>query len=114
MTNFLDLDAVAEETKYSFKLDGVTHELKITTVDDFIENTRLIESLGTSATMDDEIKVIVKILCRLLPSLNEERLRKLTLPQLRKLNEWARGAGGEKTETAPAAEAPSEGNVQAS
>lgn len=109
-TTFIDLDAVVAEETFGVTLDGVSHSLVLASVDDFLENTKLINSMTAETPFEEQVNITIGMLARSFPSIGEARLRKLTFPQLKKINDFARSAGGEKATPATTGEAPAEGN----
>lgn len=114
MTTFIDLDEVVPETEMVLKLKGKEHKLVPTSVDTFVTNLKALEGLGLNASMVDEIETTISIVKRAFPTIPEPDLRALTLPQLKKISDAARGVSGEITTTSPEAKAEAEatGNAQ--
>lgn len=106
---YLDLDALVP-AQVGVKIDGVTHVIQQVSVEIFIENVKLIQAVGETLTPDAEVELIVKLVSKSLPTLGEAGLRKLTLPQLRKLMEYVRKHNGEGDQ--PASEEGAEENPQ--
>lgn len=101
----LDLDAVIPEREVVVKLDGKDHKLVPVTLEDYLKNTKLIRDLATGGEDVDfqkEFDIAIDMVDRAFPSITKDRLQKLTLIQLNKLAEFARGADG--TEVAKDAE----------
>lgn len=95
--HFLDLDAVAEERpEVTLKLDGKTHVLQQATVESFIKNTKLLQSLGVDGDMEAETGTVIKIIRSSFPTITEDRLWKLGLDQLGAVMKFARENNGEE------------------
>ena len=111
-TRYLDLDAIPDEFAFTVKLNGKEHRVEASSVDDFIANARLIQSLGVSADPAEEMEGSIKILMRALPTADEGELRKLKLYQLDAIREFVMKANGELPDTGDvAADEDAEGNV---
>jgi hypothetical protein len=93
---YLDLDAVSEKFEFTVKLNGVEHVVRQSTIEDFVENAKLLEVLGPGASIPDELEVTLKILARAVPTAKEEDLRKLTFAQLDAIRDFVMTANGEK------------------
>lgn len=106
---FLDLDAILPE-RVGVKINGVTHIIQEVSVETFIENMKLVQSVGENIAPEEEIELIVKLTSKSLPSLGEDGLKQLTLPQLRNLLEYVRKHNGENDQ--PASGEGAEGNPQ--
>lgn len=92
-TLYLDLDAVVPEREVVLKLDGNQHKLATITLEDFVKNNALIQSLQ-GKDMEAEVNGLVDMLDRSFPSVTRERLFKLTLPQLKQLMQFANDNNG--------------------
>lgn len=99
VTNFLDLDAIAEQEQFSFKLNGKVHMLKVATVATFAENMKEIQSASLDASLDEEVTLIVKIVKRAFPTMVDEEIQNLTLPQLKRIANFALQANSQVGET---------------
>jgi hypothetical protein len=90
--NFIDLDTVSP-AMVEIGLDGKTHAMKQLSLKDFIENMRILSDIekrradGKPVDPLEEIEIVAKMLVRSFPTISEERLMQLTLPQLTKLRE---------------------------
>ena len=93
---YLDLDAV-KQAEVVVKLNGKSHKLKPVSVSDFVENTKLIASLGPNADLETEMATIIKMLLRSFPTMVETDLTNLSFDQLNKLLEFAKEFGGQKS-----------------
>jgi len=90
----LNLDELAGD-EIVIILNGNEHKLKESTVEDFIANAKDIESVGKSASIEEEMELSKKMLKRSFPTLKDEDIMNLTMPQINKLVQFARDAGGE-------------------
>ena len=105
MTNspkYLDLDSFGDASEFTVKLDGTEHKLAALTVDDFIFNTKLIQSLGTAPDIESELSAVVKMLTRAFPTMTEEMLRKLEIRKLNAILEFAHSNNGQRAGEAEA------------
>ncbi|SER25835.1 hypothetical protein SAMN05216548_1144 [Faunimonas pinastri] len=94
---YLDLDAIdLTENEFVVKLGGVEHHLKPVTVEDFVENTKLIQSLGVSGKLEDEVDTVIQMLVRAFPTMTVEQLKKLELVKLNALLDFAHKNNGQK------------------
>lgn len=111
---FLDLDALTSENEITIKLNGTVHKLQPLTVGDFINNTKLIQQLGTAADMETEIEAILTLLLRTFPTMKREELVNLPVQSLNAILEFANEHNGQndakrKTEEASNAIPPQAG-----
>lgn len=95
MTKVLNLDALKTEAPVAIVLDGVRHEMKVATVQTFVDNLKLIEELGTNPSMIREIEAAKTIILRSFPTLSEEQVGNFPLDTLQQLSDLARGANDE-------------------
>lgn len=107
-TTFIDLDEVVAETEMTLKLNGKEHKMRQTDVETFVQNLKDLDKLGLNATMVEEVETTVAIVQRAFPTITPAELRKLTLPQLKKISDAARGVSGEITTTDPQEKAEAE------
>ena len=110
MAKLLNLDEVTSSTEMSLKIGGIVYPLKELTVDDFLQNMKDIENLPTTATVEEEYNLTLKLICRVFPTLTRDILGKLTLAQLKSINEFARTANEEDEKPG---EGDTEGNLPA-
>jgi hypothetical protein len=101
MTNnvtIIDLDAVVPQREVVVKLDGKEHKLAAITLEDYLLNTKLIQQIaagqGPETDLEKEFEVALDMVGRAFPTIGADRLRKLTLDQLNKLSDVARGNDG--------------------
>lgn len=92
---YLDLDAIAEEAVFTLKLNSKEHKLQVATVKMFAENMRDVQETTLDASITDELKVIVRIVKRAFPTMTDEDIENLTLPQLRTIADFALKASSE-------------------
>lgn len=94
---YIDLDAVdPNANEVVIKLGGEEHKLVPITVEDFITNTKLVQSLGTSTDIEKEFEIVINMLCRSFPTIKEDQFRKLPLEKLNRILEIARANNGEE------------------
>lgn len=110
MTKVLNLDALKTEAPVAIIVNEKRHEMRLATVQTFIDNMRMIEDLGTNPSMIREIEVAKKVILSAFPTLTEKELGDLPLDALRQISDLARGAGGEIVTND--AEAAASGNAQ--
>lgn len=106
-TRFLDLDAVSEAPPLiTVKLEGRDHHLVPLSVDDFVQNQRGMQSLGAMTDIEEEIRVVMEMLCRAFPSMTPAMLGKVKLDKMFQLLAFANASNGaNKTEEEAMAEA---------
>jgi hypothetical protein len=113
-TTFLDLDTVDQFPDVVAKLGGKEHRLVPVTVDDFVANTKLLQTLGKTGDFEEEISGLIKIILRAFPTMTEDMLRKLPLVNLNKLMGIAQDHDGTKKVTGEVQEqAAAEGKPEA-
>ena len=113
--DLLDLDAIETPVLLQVKLNGKIHELAPVTVDSFVSNIKLIQQVGRSGDVAEEIANVKKVLLAAFPTMTDADLGALTLDQLRMLSDKAQEANGQKAaekEVVSQAEAQSEENPQ--
>lgn len=91
MTKVINIDALQEEAPFVLVIDGKEHPMKIASVQDFVENMKLIEALGTNASFVDELEVSIKVIARAFPSLTEDEIRGWQVSVIDKLFRISRG-----------------------
>lgn len=93
-TKFLDLDAVDVGPEVVIKLQGVEHKLKPISVEDFIVNTKALQSLGAEADFEAEVGMVVDMLTRAFPTMTTDMLKKLPMAALNKMLDFANANNG--------------------
>lgn len=114
MTKIINLDSLKQEALIIIEVEGKRHEMKTASVDSFIENMKAIEGLGLNASPIQEIEVIIGIVARAFPTLDEKQIRSWPITTIQHLSEVARGVNGEiaTADEAAAKEAAASGNAQ--
>jgi hypothetical protein len=108
----IDLDAVQAEVEFVIKLDGKEHPVKPVSLEDFIANTKIMQkaATGDEISMEQELELVLSVVDRSIPTIGMERLRKLTMIQLKALQDAAMQMNGtdevKKEAAAEAAENP--------
>lgn len=97
----LNLDDLAKTTR-TLTLDGVQHEVLDMTVGAFIEATKNEEKMK-KASLADQFENAVKMVHERVPTLSEERLKKLNFDRLTIILKFITGEldGEQKAEEAP-------------
>lgn len=106
MTKIINIDALREETPFILVVDGVEHKMKAPSIQDFIENTEMVEKLGVNPSLKDEFNVAVKAIKRAFPTIDEAVIRSWEIKTVEKLFAIARG------DEAVAEKMDEEGNVE--
>lgn len=76
--------------------DGVTmHRMKPASVQDFIDNTEIMQELGTEFDLKTEIKVLNDMLSKSFPTVPEGEFLKLEMAQMNELLDNVRKINGE-------------------
>jgi hypothetical protein len=101
MTKVINLQELArkEPDVVIVTTDGERHEMIPATVESFIENVKLVEGLGTAASVVDEMEVMIKIITRSFPTISEAEVRSWPLENLQSISDLARGQNGELVTT---------------
>lgn len=113
MTKVINLADLAKEPEVVIvTTDNVRHAMKPATVQSFIDNVKLVESLGTNASVVEEMEVMIKIITGAFPTISEAEVRSWPLENLQSISDMARGQNGElvTTDEAKAQEAEDTGN----
>jgi hypothetical protein len=111
MTSVINISDLATEPKVAIVTpDGARHEMKTASLKSFIENVRLIEAMGTNASVAEEMEVMISITLSAFPSLGRAELVEWPVDVLEKLSDLARGRNGEVV-SSDESENPSSGNV---
>lgn len=74
---------------------GTEHKLAPISVGTFIQNVKSVEELGMSASVSQEIELMIKIILRGFPTLTEDELMKWPIETLEQISQYARGQNGE-------------------
>lgn len=94
MSKMLNLDELANEERV-LKLNGSEHVLRDVSVGDFIEITRMTEGLKDDLPISDQLEMMVSIIKRRFPTVDEEELAALNMRQLNAILEFARQGDGQ-------------------
>ena len=108
----LNLDKISKKSERTLVLGGVEYEVKAMTVGNFIEVTAAAESLS-EASISEQIKATVDMICRSVPTIDKETLNNLPLEDLHQIVSFVRGE--DTPEDAPegqASEGAAEGAVE--
>lgn len=104
----LNLDSYAE-VKRQITLKGVSHNVEEVSVQDFVNNYTAAEKLeqdhANGVPMGDGVKLSVQAILASVPTLDEDTVVKLKMPQMAALLQFIRG------ELDPAAPAPAAGDA---
>jgi hypothetical protein len=91
---YLDLDAIETEVNLVVKLKGHEHRMVPITVQDFIQNMQIVQSMGTAGDITKEMELLITMLDKVFPTITRDELWKLTLPQLQAMFNMAQKLGG--------------------
>lgn len=95
-TKVINLAALSKEpTVVIVTEDGERHEMKRATVGSFIDNIKIIESLGVNASTEEEMNVMIQIITRAFPTISEQMVKDWPLEHLQSISEMARGQNSE-------------------
>lgn len=111
MTKVVNFEALQDEPPFILMIEGKEHPMKIASVGDFVENMKLIETLGLKSSASEEIEVSIKVIARAFPTLTEAQIRTWQVTTIDKLFRIARGEDIFATE-AEAADGSAEGNAK--
>ena len=100
---FLDLDELLPAS-VAVKYKGQSYDVVPVSVETFIANMKLIQEVGQDASPEDEIRLIVTLVNKSIPTFPAEDLYKLSLEQLRGLLEFVKKFNGETADVAKHAE----------
>ncbi len=106
---YLDLDSIASDVNFTIKLNGKEHQVIETTIEDFIANSELVEAQGLHSDPAKELKLMVKIIKRSVPTVDEAELLKLRFSQVAAIKEFVMTANGEMAEKSEEGAAGAEG-----
>ena len=98
MTTVINLDDLTSEPKVVIKIGTAEHAMKPLSVQDLIDNLKLVEEMGMNPGIPAEIEAGIKIITRAFPTLTEEQIRALPVEVLMQLVAIARGGDGEVME----------------
>lgn len=106
MAKILNLDTLAVGEVRELHWKGVVHKINAMSVEDFVAINASIKRLsGDDTPVEQHIDEGIKILVRLVPSLNPEELRKLPFDHLNALSAFVRGENVEGQTDSTEAEA---------
>lgn len=83
-TKIVNIDDLAQASK-AIVIDGQTHEMREMTVQEFIDKAkaaREVEKAAQNESVDEQMRQIVTMVHDAFPTVSEERLARLKLPQL--------------------------------
>lgn len=95
MTKIIKLADIATPPKLRIEVDGETHDLKISSVQDFVDNLADLDRLSGEFTMREEMEVAIEIILRGFPTISREKMMSWPVTYIRSLSEIARGVNGE-------------------
>jgi hypothetical protein len=94
----LNLDVLSREVR-TITLGGLDHEVIDMTVEDFIETSRAIDELEKDTSVTSQLESSIAMICRRVPTLTPEQLKKLSLEKLTLILKFIKGdMDDEKTE----------------
>lgn len=96
MTTVINLNEITKEPDVVIvTTDGERHEMKPATVQSFIDNVKMIEELGTNASVVEEMEAMIKIIIGAFPTIDDKEVRSWPLENLQSISDLARGQNGE-------------------
>jgi hypothetical protein len=113
MTKIINLDAVSTEPDLAIVVDGKRHDMVKPTMQNFIDNMKLVEELGMNPSPVKEMESGIVIIRRAFPTITEKDLLGWTLERVQMLVDLARSSAGEIV-TADSEEAASGNDLKAS
>jgi hypothetical protein len=90
-TKVFNVDALTKAPMRVVLLDGVEHEIVQMSVADYLATLDMAEELEKDNTVQSQIKGIVAIVARAIPTLTEERLLKIDFDTLTSIAAFVRG-----------------------
>jgi hypothetical protein len=101
---YFDLDAVVPD-QVIVKLKGVEHPLKPVSVDDFVQNTKMLQAIEGDGAEDFEATMAhtKDLLSRAFPTMTPAIIGSMSMLQMNKLIEFAHGINGQKAAEVSAA-----------
>lgn len=91
MTQVINIDALKTPTPLIIEVGGVKHEMKVPTVQSFIDNMALLEGLSVDPSVTKELEVGVKVICSQFPTLTEVEVRSWQISVISQVMALARG-----------------------
>lgn len=102
MAKVLNLDALAPKEVRELHLAGKVYVVREMSVGDFIEGSRLAESLEGETSVAAQMEASVKLIKHSIPDIDEDTLKRLNFDQLSAVAKFVRGEdpteGGEGAE----------------
>jgi hypothetical protein len=97
MAKILNLDDIAGEESRELRLNGQTHPVREITVEDFIEINRVAARLEKGdVSIEEQMQTTIDLIRRVIPSLTQEELQKLTMDKLQAISAFVRGLSPEE------------------
>jgi len=93
MTQYLDLDALVNVEK-TVRFKGKEHKLKHVSVQDFVDNVKLAQSLGPDAGIEKEVEATITMLLKAFPTMDRADLMDVPLEALNKILAFAQANDG--------------------
>lgn len=91
MAKILNLDKLAPKETRELQLGGVTYLVREMSVEDFIETSRMAETLANETSFEKQMEASFVLIKRSIPDIDMSLLRGLNLEQLAALSKFARG-----------------------
>lgn len=105
MTKVLNIDDILnKEPAYSIVIKGVTHDMSAPSVENFLDNLKDLEDLAAAPDVAGEVKITVRMICRVFKTLKEEDVRKWPVEAIERLFAIIRGQEDEASVSEESAE----------
>lgn len=85
-----NVDALAKETRH-IVLDGQQHEVVPMNVESFLKTLEVADALEQDKSTASQINGVVKMINAAIPTLSEDRIRKMPLEHMNAISEFVRG-----------------------
>ncbi|NQZ53217.1 MAG: hypothetical protein HRT93_03075 [Piscirickettsiaceae bacterium] len=96
MAKMLNMDEIQEEQKKVLKLGGSEYPMKELSVSEFIKLTQKAEKdEGKDMTLSEQVKELIQMVKDAFPTLEDKKLKALSLQQLNTIIGFARDIGEE-------------------
>lgn len=90
MTKILNIDTIAPKDSRQIVLNGVTYDLNVTTVENFLEIAKFEETIKASKSVNEQIELFVHLIGKFIPNLEASVLMKADLRQLQLIIDFIR------------------------
>lgn len=94
MTKVINLSDLKKDPEVKLVVGEVEHVMQPATVNSFIEHMKMVEDLGTNASLAEEMEVMIKIIIGAFPTLTDDEVRQWPLSYIQQINDVVQSNAG--------------------